>query len=131
RWFGYATVMGSAKRKGVSAMLALKKKVDEGYSAAFSLDGPRGPVYQSKPGILFLSQKTGYPIIPVATSADRAWILKSTWCHYMIPRPFARCYVGAGKPLYDATKENGMTTEGLDRLVNEWTEEVDRRVKNR
>ena len=129
RWFGFVTASGSSKRKGMQGMMTLIKKIDEGCGAAFSLDGPRGPIYKSKPGILFLSQKTGYPISPVATSANRAWILKSTWCHYMIPKPFAKCYIGAGKPIYDATKENGMTTEDVDRLVTEWTEEVDRRVK--
>ena len=129
RWFGYPTVMGSAKRKGASAMLSLIKKVEGGCSAGFSLDGPRGPIHKSKPGILFLSQKTGYPIVPGATSADRAWVLKSTWCHYMIPKPFAKCYIKAGKPIYDATKEGGMTTEDLDLIVLDVTKEVDEKVK--
>ena len=129
RWFGIKTVMGSAKRKGVSAMLNLRKELDNGYAPTFSLDGPRGPIYKSKPGILFLSEKTGYPIVPGATSADRAWVLKSTWCHYMIPKPFAKCYLAVGKPVYDGTKENDMTTDDVDRLVTEWTEEADKKAK--
>lgn len=129
RWFGIKTVVGSAKRKGVSAMLNLKKELDKGYASTFSLDGPRGPIHKSKPGIIFLSEKTGYPIVPGATSANRAWVLKSTWCHYMIPKPFAKCYLAVGKPVYDGTKKGGMTTEDVDRIVLDLTEKVDREVK--
>jgi len=129
RWFGYETVIGSSKRKGVSAMIALHKKTKDGYSIAFSLDGPRGPVYKSKPGIIFLSKKTNYPIVPVATSADRAWVLKSTWCNYMIPKPFAKCIVMAGKPVYLKENDN-FTTDELDNIVMEWTRKADEEVKN-
>jgi hypothetical protein len=128
--FGYQTAMGSSKRRGAEALFTLITKIREGCLATISLDGPRGPVCKSKPGALFLCQKVRQPFVPVATAADRAWILKSTWCSYMIPKPFARVHIGIGQPVHDVMEEGKMTTEDIDRLVSAWTEEVDRRAKN-
>jgi lysophospholipid acyltransferase (LPLAT)-like uncharacterized protein len=77
----------------------MKECVESGVPAAIALDGPRGPIYESKPGIQFLSNVLGYPVVPAATSAGRAWILESTWCRYMLPYPFTRCVIVMGKPI--------------------------------
>ena len=126
--FGYAVVRGSSKRKGVRALLYMKRAMEDGSAAVFALDGPSGPIYESKPGILFLAEKMGYPVVPVTTTADRAWILKQTWCRYLLPKPFSRCYVAIGKPLYCTTPKNGLTTKELDRIMLEWMAEGDMRV---
>ena len=128
---GYVIVRGSSKRKGVQALLNMKKAMERGYPAGFALDGPRGPIYQSKPGILFLAQKFGYPIIPTATSADRCWILKSTWCRYLLPKPFSRCYVAMGRPIWDTIDGETLTPELLDRHMMDWTAEADRKMGRR
>ena len=128
-YFGYKTVSGSVKRKGVSAAINLKKMAENGYRIAFSLDGPRGPAFKSKPGIIFISRKLGIPIVPVATSAKRKWILTQTWCRYMIPKPFTKCFISIGKPL--SVKEMAdLTTKKLDEIINRHTEYTDKRCEN-
>jgi len=92
------------------------------------MDGPSGPVHQSKPGILFLAQKLGYPIVPVAASADRAWVFVNTWCRYFLPKPFSRCTIGFGKPLWEATEVGSLTPAKLDRILVDWTNRADRKV---
>lgn len=124
RRFGYEVVRGSSKRKGAEALLNIKKTMNEGCSGAFALDGPRGPIYKAKPGILFLAKKLGFPIIPLTSSADRAWVFKRTWCQYLLPKPFSRCYVAMGRPLWEA----GMTLEALNHVLIEWTAEIDWRT---
>ena len=120
--------MGSSTRKGVQALLSMKNAMQQGSCGVFALDGPRGPIFKSKPGIFFLAQKMGYPIVPVATSADRAWIVKNTWCRYLLPKPFARCYIALGKPLWEATTAETLAPAEMDRIMVEWTAEADRKM---
>lgn len=126
--FGYVVVRGSSKRKGAQALLSMKKVIKNGAAGGFALDGPSGPIYKSKPGIIFLAQKMGYPIIPLTASADRAWILKKTWCHYLLPKPFAKCYVAMGKPIWVVKKDVRLTSEELDRILIDWIAQIDRKV---
>lgn len=126
--FGYTVVRGSSKRKGVQALLNMKKAMEAGCAGAIAMDGPRGPIYTAKPGILFLARKMGYPIVPLTASSDRAWILKNTWCHYLLPKPFSRCYIAMGEPLWKFTEDGNSASEDLDRIVIEWTERADRKV---
>jgi len=125
---GYTVVRGSSKRKGVQALINLKKVIETGCSSAFALDGPRGPIYQSKPGILFLAQKLGYPIIPTATTAKRAWKLKDTWCHYLLPKPFTRCYVAMNKPFFVNNESGDLQTRELDDIMKKWTQKADEHI---
>lgn len=124
---GYAPVRGSSRRRAARALAALKRKIEEGHPAAFALDGPSGPACRSKPGILYLAAKLGYPIVPVATSARPAWILGSTWCRYLIPLPFARCRIVRGAPIHEAAGGT-LTLEEIDRIVARLTAEADRAV---
>jgi lysophospholipid acyltransferase (LPLAT)-like uncharacterized protein len=124
---GYAPARGSSRRHAARALAALKRAIEDGRSAAFALDGPRGPAFRSKPGILYLAAKLGYPIVPVATSARPAWVLGNTWCRYLFPLPFARCRVVRGAPIH-AAADGALTQEELDRIVAELTAEADRAV---
>ncbi len=126
---GYLVVRGSSKRKGTQALIQMKRVIENGHPGAFALDGPSGPVYQSKPGILYLAKKLGYPIIPVTASAKRAWVLKKTWCHYLIPKPFSFCYVSMGKPIIPTTTHGEFTTQELDRILVKWTKKADQVVQ--
>ncbi len=62
---GFKVVRGSSSRFGASAMLELASVLESGIEAFMTPDGPRGPMYELGPGIIFLAQKTG-----VARSTD-------------------------------------------------------------
>jgi lysophospholipid acyltransferase (LPLAT)-like uncharacterized protein len=124
---GYTTVRGSSRRKAGRALASMKRAIERGHPAAFALDGPSGPAFRSKPGILYLAAKLGYPIVPVATSAKPALVLRNTWCGYLFPLPFARCRVVRGAPIR-AAAGGGITAEELDRIVDELSVDADRAV---
>ncbi len=126
--FGYAVVPGSSARKGVKAIIALRKQIISGHSAAVATDGPRGPRAKSKPGVLTLARATGCPIVPVATSARSAWVIRQTWDSFMMPAPFTRCAVVVGKPIYAGDAGHDLSLELLDRAVDETTAKADRLV---
>lgn len=99
RWFGYQVVFGSSRHGGAAATRALIAALKQGRSVALALDGPRGPIHCAKPGLLFLARKSHCPIVPVAVSIRNAWTFRSSWCQFMLPKPFSRCLITFGEPL--------------------------------
>ena len=98
RRLGYQTVRGSSSRGGATARQALTEALHQGSSPAFTVDGPRGPRHQAKPGILKVASEGGALILPVAAVADRQWVMRS-WDQNKIPKPFARIVYQFGEPL--------------------------------
>lgn len=86
---GMGSVRGSSSRRGSTALRELSMKLEEGYDLAITPDGPRGPKYSLGPGVVFLSQKTGAPIMPLHARYHHAFRLK-TWDAFPIPFPFSR-----------------------------------------
>lgn len=121
--FGYLAARGSSTRGAVRGLLELKTYISNGRDVAFTIDGPKGPKYKVKPGPLFLSQKTGLPVIPFHVEPNRFWELKS-WDRLRIPKPFARMVVKIGTPLYvpeeyDEEEYLGKLQHKMDELIRE------------
>jgi lysophospholipid acyltransferase (LPLAT)-like uncharacterized protein len=87
--FGFVKVRGSSSKGAVRALLGMRRELEEGWTVAFTIDGPKGPRYVAKPGPVILSRTTGAPMVAFHIALDRAWILK-TWDRCMVPKPFCR-----------------------------------------
>jgi lysophospholipid acyltransferase (LPLAT)-like uncharacterized protein len=96
--FGYGAARGSATRGSRQAMAEMADCLLSGLDVAFTIDGPRGPAYQAKPGAVTLARHTGQAILPFHVAASRYWELPS-WDRLQIPRPFARAAVFIGEPI--------------------------------
>ena len=94
---GFRTVRGSTNRGGASAALEIINDLD-GVSAAITPDGPRGPRREFHPGAVFLSSRTGMPLVPIGLAYERPWRLPS-WDKLALPRPFSRVVICASPPL--------------------------------
>jgi lysophospholipid acyltransferase (LPLAT)-like uncharacterized protein len=108
RKFGFVAVKGSSSRNAVRALLGLRRALQEGWTVAFSLDGPRGPRYKVKPGPVALARSSGVPLTMFHMAVDRAWVLR-TWDRLLIPKPFSRVLLRFGKLVpvpADATDED-------------------------
>jgi len=97
--FGMHVTRGSSSRGGAQALLDMVRKVRNGYHAALTPDGPRGPRYAVQPGIVALAQQTGAAILPVTYSARWKKVLCS-WDAFLLPLPFSRVVVIYGEPIY-------------------------------
>lgn len=95
--FGYDVVRGSSSRLGASAILQLGEVLASHGDVVITPDGPRGPAYELGPGIIFLAQKTGAPVLPVNLEYSSCWRIKS-WDRFIVPRPFAKVRVIIGAP---------------------------------
>ncbi|MCX7940574.1 MAG: lysophospholipid acyltransferase family protein [Endomicrobia bacterium] len=104
--FGYDIVRGSSGKKGAtSGTLKIIEKLLNGQDCAFAVDGPHGPGFKVKPGVVFLAQKTKKPIIPVRVFIQRKIMLKN-WDRYILPLPFSKSFIVYGEPFYISENDN-------------------------
>jgi lysophospholipid acyltransferase (LPLAT)-like uncharacterized protein len=96
---GYQVFRGSSSKGGARGLIGLIKAVKDGSQAALAVDGPKGPIYEVKPGIVELAARTSQPVIPVRTRCDRAWYIPRAWNRSYLPKPFARVDVEYGEPI--------------------------------
>ena len=97
--FGFLAVRGSSSRGGSVALLGMQRGLEDQRIAAFTIDGPRGPRFQAKPGPVILARRSGVPILCFYLAVRRPWILRS-WDAMMIPRPFSKVHVRWTKLIY-------------------------------
>jgi lysophospholipid acyltransferase (LPLAT)-like uncharacterized protein len=94
--FGYDVVRGSSSKLGATALLQLSNLLTSHRDVVITPDGPLGPAYELGPGIIFLAQKTGAPVVPVSLEYSGCWRLKS-WDRFIIPYPFSKVRVILGQ----------------------------------
>jgi len=87
---GFATAQGSSTRGGLRGLAVMARRVEEGFDAAFTIDGPRGPRYVAKPGPVMLARRTGKPIYVFHIGVEKAYTLEKAWDLMQIPHPFSR-----------------------------------------
>ena len=98
-WFGLGSVPGSSTRGGMEATRKLIRFLKHGAVVAITPDGPKGPLYKSKDGVVMLASLAHAPIYPMSISADRVWRFKS-WDKMILPKPFSKAVCVVGKPIY-------------------------------
>ena len=129
---GVRAVRGSSSRGGVSALRTMIRFLRQPgpRKAATVLDGPRGPRYEARPGMLQLARNAGVPFIPLVMSASPAVTLRRTWDRTLIPLPFSRVVVIYGRPLTIGADLRGPRLEAKCRevgaLLNQLRREADR-----
>ena len=122
RKFGFIPVKGSSSRNAVRALLGLRRALDDGWTVAFTIDGPRGPRYKVKPGPVALARSSGVPMSVFHMAVESAWVL-NTWDRLMIPKPFSRILLRMGKLI---PVPSGATDEELERYQQELQASLDR-----
>lgn len=111
--FNIYSARGSSSRGGKEALLDMIKKIKEtNYNAGLTIDGPRGPVHEPKPGIFKVAKETGLPILPYCVIPSRRKELRS-WDKLKVPLPFGTMKIGYGKPFF-VTEE--LTEETISQL---------------
>jgi lysophospholipid acyltransferase (LPLAT)-like uncharacterized protein len=122
RKFGFVAVKGSSSRNAVRALLGLRRALEDGWTVAFTLDGPRGPRHKVKPGPVALARSSGVPLTMFHGAVDRAWVLNS-WDRMMIPMPFSRVLLRFGKLIRVPANAN---YEDVERYTAELQASLDR-----
>jgi len=98
--FGYTPVRGSSTRGGVRGLLGMQQELESGHSVAFTIDGPKGPMYEAKPGPVLLARVTQLPIVCFHVALEDPWVLSKSWDRFMIPKPFSRALLRISRMIH-------------------------------
>lgn len=116
RLSGGMTSRGSSTRGAVNALKGIVRLARQGYNTSFAVDGPKGPIYQIKPGVFELSRliadRGGY-IFCAGVACDRKWVFEKSWNKAFLPKPFARLTIFWAESLNPVTKVEDPRSEEL------------------
>jgi len=102
----YLLARGSSGRGASQAFHTMLDMVRDGCSGGITVDGPTGPPYDAKNGIITIATLTGTPIMPFVLDASPSLEFNS-WDRAILPLPFSRITGAyASEPI--------MVPEGLD-----------------
>lgn len=117
--FGFEVVRGSSRKGNVDkggkeAKEQYIKRLHEGQRGGITVDGPKGPRHQCKPGIVQIAQATDCWILPIVASPAHYWSFKKSWDQFQIPMPFSKIIIRHGEP-FQVPKEIS-TSEEMDKV---------------
>ncbi len=126
---GSRTIRGSTSRGGGRALLLMIRKLKDGFDGAFTPDGPRGPIYKVKPGVIRLAQKTQMSIIPLSSNTHKKKVYFDNWSKFILPRFFSRGIIIYGEPIMVLPKASQKIIKEksirLENTLNSITKEAD------
>ncbi|MGY0395095.1 MULTISPECIES: lysophospholipid acyltransferase family protein [unclassified Fusobacterium] len=96
---GFHMVRGSSDKNSTSSLISLIKLMKKGYSIGTPVDGPKGPIYEVKQGMVYLAQKGKKYIIPTGTAYKSKWEFKKAWDKFQFPKPFTTMVYLMGEPI--------------------------------
>lgn len=94
---GYHLVRGSSSRGGMRGLLEMIKLLQNGKNGSLTVDGPRGPRHEVKPGVVMMARKTGARIVPVGVAYSKV-VRINNWDKTEVPLPGSRVVMQCGTP---------------------------------
>lgn len=101
---GGKTSRGSSTRGGVTALKGLIEICKNGSNSNVAVDGPKGPIYEIKPGVFELSRLLKSEIFAGSAYCESAWRFPRSWNQTYFPKPFAKVVIYWTGPLGPITK---------------------------
>ena len=91
-------VLGSTGHSGRNAAKEIVEYLKMGYSTVVLPDGPKGPPFIMKKGILHMAKQSQVPIVPIRFDVKR-FVELNTWDRKKWPFPFSIIKAQFGKPI--------------------------------
>ena len=124
--FGYSIVRGSANTKSLQALKGIHNAIKKKHVIAYAADGPTGPIYQFKPGAIFLSHKYKLPIDLIQAKPARK-ITFRTWDSLKLPLPFTKVQFDSIRVMaseFDSDTDKTLSKEELNQAVSKLHEKM-------
>jgi len=118
--YGYEVIRGSSRDANVKSLVTMMKSLKQGYSLGFAVDGPLGPIFEIKPGIVYMAQKIGAKIVPLGGAFKWKYEFEKAWDKFHLPLPFTKAVLYMGEPIEvpkDANQEEYM--EIINKAIND------------
>jgi lysophospholipid acyltransferase (LPLAT)-like uncharacterized protein len=107
---GFTINRGSSKRGAVKGGIQVVKSALSGRHQVLMVDGPRGPIYDVKSGIIRLAAMTGLPIIPFVCSG-KYYVQMWGWDKFIAPDWGSPVVYMYGEPIFVAKGANAEEIE--------------------
>jgi lysophospholipid acyltransferase (LPLAT)-like uncharacterized protein len=92
-------VLDASLGKQSAGVLNFIKKIQSGTPAIVAPDGPHGPIYEAKPGVIYMAAKASAVVVPIGASFSRR-VVGANWDDFSLPLPFSRVAFVIGEPIY-------------------------------
>jgi hypothetical protein len=122
--YGIDVARGSSSRRAASAMIELKKTLEQGCDICITPDGPRGPRQKMQMGAIKLGQLTGADVVSVRVECSASWKLK-TWDQFEIPWPFSRVIIHLSAPHQIPRELNEAQSESIRHAIEKELSQAD------
>jgi lysophospholipid acyltransferase (LPLAT)-like uncharacterized protein len=96
---GYETARGSSSRGAARVLVEMVRTLRQGLEAAVTPDGPRGPRFVAKPGVVQLARLSGACILCFHIVPRQSWVFRKSWDQTEFPRPFTRTAIFIAPPI--------------------------------
>lgn len=124
---GYKMIRGSSGKDSVKGLVQLIKAVKEGYTIGTPLDGPKGPKFEAKQGMMYVAQKSGRPMVFMGAAYSKKWVLSKTWDKCQIPKPFSKVVCVISEPFY---LEKSIPVEDYKEIVEKKLNDINEVAEN-
>jgi len=103
RRYKYATIRGSSTSGGTEALSEIHSRLKGNIVISITFDGPKGPIYKIKKGIIWLISRNRYPLLMGYCYFSWAKRIRS-WDGLYIPYPFSKVLIVIDGPVYAAER---------------------------
>ncbi|MCB9072632.1 MAG: lysophospholipid acyltransferase family protein [Bdellovibrionaceae bacterium] len=130
---GAKVARGSSSRGAIQALKGVLRLAREGRRPSIAVDGPRGPIYKVKPGVVEIARVIKAPIFCISMCSSNSFISRKSWNKLELPLPFSRMVLRWGDAIHYTPErsmdEHCMQIENeLNRLRQECFDDLDKRM---
>ncbi|MDR1437876.1 MAG: DUF374 domain-containing protein [Puniceicoccales bacterium] len=123
RLVNIGAIRGSSHRGALGAYYHSVKALRNGDDVTITPDGPRGPKFQCKPGVLRIAMEENIPILAIRVCYGHAHSL-GTWDRFKLPLPFSKVCIAA-TAISKETLSRVATEDGRIRLLKNVLSTID------
>lgn len=116
-------VLDASLGKQSAGVLNFIKKIQGGTPAIVAPDGPHGPIYEAKPGVVYMAAKASSVVVPIGASFSRR-VVGANWDDFSLPLPFSRVAFVVGVPIEPPADLGEAELAALSRKVEETLDQL-------
>lgn len=109
---GFHVMRGSSTRGGEEGFRLLRECLLSGRDVAITPDGPTGPKYEVKKGLVYLARAAGAVILPTGIAIDK-YKQFASWDEFRLPLPGAYVLARFGEPIHVGEHVNKFEMEQI------------------
>jgi lysophospholipid acyltransferase (LPLAT)-like uncharacterized protein len=121
--FGHLVVRGSSRKGqvdkgGQAAKAEMIEELKRGVPGAVTVDGPKGPAFKVKQGIIQMAKESDSYIVPYTVKAQHYKQFQS-WDRFQLPLPFSKILVHYGGPIDVSTLDEESSCALVENVLNQ------------